>query len=512
MSIIAIDFGTSNTVIAIQDGEQERVVRLPGLSVRLDPSVDAVPTLVFVDSQQITIGEPIRAQRLAMRDPQRCFRNFKRDLVADFVPPPRQLDGQAYGSERVAEAFLARLVAEIHAEGIQPTQVILTVPVGAFERYADWLRGVAERLDLPPVAIIDESTAAALGYAVAQPESCVLVVDFGGGTLDLSLVRMQVPIPGETTLKAEVVAKSDAWVGGMDIDTWILERHLAQMGLSAAEVGSLGWQTLLEIAERLKIRLSEQDQVSESWFDDEQMMAHELTLSQPDLASLLEQNHLLDQLRQALDDIVMMAQLKGIPRRAIDRVLLVGGTCRIPAIQTLVKTAFGPSKVSGEQPFSAVALGALKLGSQLQVADHLRHSYALRLWDPALQSHSMIPILPKGSPYPHHCPEPLILQTAQEGQTEIRLDIGQVGEGSQSEVTYDPQGRMTSRQVIRQTDFRPLSGDPICLARLDPVGSVGVDRLRVDFEVDSKRMLRATLRDLLTGQILGDRIPVVRLD
>ncbi|NJM00049.1 MAG: hypothetical protein HC924_15190 [Synechococcaceae cyanobacterium SM2_3_2] len=58
MTIIAIDFGTSNTVIAVRDADQERVVRLPGLSVRLDPLVEAVPTLVFVDSQQITIGEP----------------------------------------------------------------------------------------------------------------------------------------------------------------------------------------------------------------------------------------------------------------------------------------------------------------------------------------------------------------------------------------------------------------------------------------------------------------------
>ncbi len=514
MSIVAIDFGTSNTVIAVLDPEQDQIqiLSLPELSARLDPQVDAVPTVVYVDPERIWVGEPVRAQRLAMRDPQRYFRGFKRDLVAEFVPPPRQLDGRTYGSEQVAELFLRAIIAGIQNQGIQPSQVIFTVPVGSFERYAQWLRQLAAGLELPSVGIVDESTAAALGYAIEQPGSCVLVVDFGGGTLDLSLVRIQVPSPGETTLKAEVIAKSEAWVGGIDIDTWILERHLQQMGLTQAEVGSLGGQILLDIAERLKIRLSDQATAVESWFDDERFMAHEISLTQMELESLLEQNGLLDQLRQALDEIVILAQQKGIPRRQIDQVVLVGGTCKIPAIQTLIKTAFGPHKVSGSQPLSAVAVGALKVGSHLQITDHLRHSYALRLWDPALQTPILLPILEKGSSYPHRCADPLILQAAQAGQTEICLDIGQVREGSQSEVAFDEQGRMTSRPLIRPADFRPLQTDPLCLAQLDPAGQPGADRLRLELEVDPGRMLRATLWDLLTGTLLAEGIPVVRLE
>jgi molecular chaperone DnaK (HSP70) len=85
--------------------------------------------------------------------------------------------------------FIQTIWTEIKKQNIEPSHLIFTVPVGAFERYLDWFRDLGQKLNVPQVSIVDESTAAALGYAVKRPDKLILVVDFGGGTLDLSLVK-----------------------------------------------------------------------------------------------------------------------------------------------------------------------------------------------------------------------------------------------------------------------------------------------------------------------------------
>lgn len=520
MNTLAIDFGTSNTVIARLDPETQtpQILRFDRLSRRLtageDP-IDVIPTLVFVAApDQIKLGEEVRSQRLGASQPQRLFQSFKRDLVADYIPPARSLDGQAYGPEQIATLFLQGLDRALHHRQIQPERVIFTVPVGAFERYLTWIREAASALSFPEVQIVDESTAAALGYAITHPGAIVLVMDLGGGTLDLSLVRIRSPEPGQIALKAEVIAKSDAYVGGVDIDRWIVDHYLTQIGSSRAQVGEVGWQTLLEIGERLKIQLSTQEQAVESWFDDETLMAHELELSRDQLEEILEAQLLLDQIRDALDEILQIALGKGVGKKEIEQVVLVGGSCQIPAIQQLVISMFGRKRVQAHNPFGAVAEGALVLSQQIQLEDTLRHSYAIRLWDPQAQTYTYYPLLEKGLTYPCQREDPLVLQVANDQQTEIRLDIGEVAEGSQAEVSYDALGRMTSRRLTRQTDFRSLSGsqDPVCVAHLDPPGQVGRDRIRVSFQVDEQRILRATIEDLQTHQPLAQRQSVAKLE
>jgi molecular chaperone DnaK (HSP70) len=519
LTTVAIDFGTSNTLVCLADPvtHHPRTLKLDRICRRFpsepDP-VEVVPTLVFIEGPaRVILGEEVRSQRLGFAQPERLFQGFKRDLVAEYVPPARILDGEAYAPERVAELFLQRLKRSLTEAQIQPTQVILTVPVGSFESYLSWIRKMAAKLDFPNVQVVDESTAAALGYAVTHPGSLVLVLDFGGGTLDLSLVRTQPITTGKTSLRAEVIAKSDAYVGGIDIDAWIVEHYLEKIGSSRNAVGKVGWQNLLELAERLKIQLSSQNKATESWFDDESFMTHELTLTQADLEEILESQHLFEQIRQALDETLLMAQGKGVTKPQIEQVLLVGGSCQIPAIQQLVNSYFGRKRVRCHKPFEAVAHGALILGQQIEVEDYLRHSYAIRLWDPYAKSYSYFPLFERGLPYPCQREEPLILQVSSDGQTEIRLDIGEVAETAQSEVVYDAQGRMSSRKLTRQSDFRALSGrgDPVCLARLDPVGKAGVDRIRITFRVDEQRVLRATVEDLQTLQILVQNTAVAKL-
>ncbi len=520
MTVVAIDFGTSNTIVCIEDPltQAPRTLAFDSISRRFyvgsDP-VDVVPTLVFIQAtDQILLGEAVRAQRLGAVQPERLFQSFKRDLVADYVPPPRIIDDHSYGPEQVAEIFLRHIDQAITQANIQPSQVIFTVPVGSFERYLTWIRTVGQQLSFPSIRIIDESTAAALGYAVTHPGSIVLVVDFGGGTLDLSLVRTAAQDAGQTVFKAEVIAKTDAYVGGIDIDTWIVEAYLAKQGSSKAEIGPIGWQNLIEIAERMKIRLSQEEKASESWFDDERFMAYELECSRLELEDILESRQLLDQVRSALDEILLIAQSKGIAKSQIEQVLLVGGSCQIPAIQQLVISYFGRARVQADKPFEAVAHGALLLGKQVEVEDYLRHNYAIRLWDPHAKAYTYFPLFEKGCRYPCQRSEALTLQVANDGQQEVRLDLGEIADVAQAEVAYDAQGRMTSRRLTRQTDFRPLSDrkDPVCLARLNPPGKVGTDRIRIEFEVNDQRILIASVEDLWTQQVLVSQQPVAKLD
>ena len=539
MTVIAIDFGTSNTVVCTLDPVtlEPRTLNFDRLSRRFETmagQVNVVPTLVFVQgANQLRFGEDVRSQRLGFAQPERIFQAFKRDLVTDYRPPARQLDGQTYTAELVSELFIQQIWQQLSSMQLQPQSVVFTVPVGAFELYLDWFRDLAQRLSLPTVQMVDESTAAALGYAVQCPGSVVLVVDFGGGTLDLSLIRTSAtppsplprgaesPAPSVSPsskeklggVKAEVLAKSDAYVGGVDIDAWIVEYYLRQISSSREEVKEIGWQNLLEVAERLKIKLSTAESAKESWFDDENFISHELQLTQADLAEILEDRQLLEQLRQALDEVLAIALSKGISKADLEQVLLVGGSCQIPAVQQLVISYFGRQKVKLDKPFEAVAYGALALGQLVEVEDYLRHGYAIRLWEPYAREYSFFPLFDKGVRYPCKRAEPLTLQVAIQGQNEIRLDIGEVAAISQAEVTYDAQGRMTSSHLNRQTCFRSLSGtqNQVCVAHLDPPGETGVDRIEVFFEVNDQRVLLATVKDLLTGRVLVDRGAIAKL-
>ncbi|HAJ61521.1 MAG TPA: molecular chaperone DnaK [Cyanobacteria bacterium UBA8543] len=523
--IIAIDFGTSNTVVCTQDPVtlEPRTLKFDKLSRRFETvggQVNVVPSMVFVQGQnQLLFGEQVRSQRLGFAQPERLFQAFKRDLVAEYRPPTRQLDGETYTAESISELFIKQIWQQLSSMQLQPQSVVFTVPVGAFELYLDWFRDLAQRLGLPAIQLVDESTAAALGYAVKHPGSVVLVVDFGGGTLDLSLIRttatsiqnQQSQI--QNSLQAQVLAKSDAYVGGVDIDAWIVEHYLQQIGSSREEVKEIGWQNLLEVAEILKIKLSTTMEAKESWFDDENFISHELQLNQTDLTVILEERQLLEQLRGALDEVLAIALSKGINKPSIEQVLLVGGSCQIPAVQQLIISYFGRQKVKLEKPFEAVAHGALALGQLVEVEDYLRHSYAIRLWEPYTKQYSYFTLFDKGLQYPCQRFEPLTLQVAIQGQKEIRLDIGEVADVSQAEVTYDAQGRMTSSHLNQQSYFRSLSAtqNQVCVAHLEPPGDTGVDRIEVNFEVNEQRVLLATVKDLLTRRVLVERGAIAKL-
>ena len=523
MTIIAVDFGTTNTVISylppdsqtpttIKLDQLSRVFRLPNKDGDIK-EVPVIPSLLFIDSKhKPKVGQVVQSRRLGLTQPQRFFKGFKRDLAADFQPPPREIDGVFYSPEAVCEVFLEVIWERLKQQNLQPTKAVFTVPVGAFERYRDWFWQLSQKLKIPQLQLVDESTAAALGYVEKRPGALVLVIDFGGGTLDLSLVRTAFA-DNEGELKGEVIAKADAYVGGGDIDAWIVEDYLASIGQQRENTDETTWQNLLEIAEKLKIRLSQQEEAKESWLNEETFESYEISLQRDRVEEILEHRQLLDELREALDDIIATALRKGIQKSEIEEVLLTGGTSLIPAVRELVISFFGRRRVQFSNPFEAVSHGALVAARLHTLEDYLRHSYAIRLWEPALQQYQYYPLFEKGTAYPCEG-EPLTLQVAVDGQRQIQLDIGELAEVSQlGEVSYDAQGRMTTGNVSREKRFSSLAEnrEQVCVAHLEPAGKVGRDRVTVQFAVNERRLLVGTVTDLLTQQVLVKEKEVVKL-
>ena len=524
----AIDFGTSNTAIARWNnvtGKPE-LVKLPGLS-QLGSQPPLIPSLVYVEdgaSNQIVAGQTVRDQGLDFTQNPRLFKNFKRGIgtqIQGFLP---QLDGKKISFEQVGEWFLQELIAGLQPEtGAELDLLVLTVPVDSFELYRHWLTGICESLAVSQIKILDESTAAALGYGAATQE-LLLVVDFGGGTVDLSLVqRSPQNSPSGYLLKwghrlfgnnndqaqdtARVIAKAGANLGGADIDNWLVDYFATTERMPQSILTT-------RLAERLKIKLSEQETAKEVYFDDETLETYELNLNRSGFEQILEQQGFFEQLDGLIERVLQQAQRNGIETTDIESVLLVGGSVQIPAVQNWIKQYFDEAKIKNQFQLEAIAIGALQVAQKVEVEDFLHHSYGIRYWNRRTDAHDWHPIIKTGQPYPMKQPVELILGASQPNQSSIELVIGELGTDSTVEVYFDGDRLVTRTVESTQIVVQPLNDRPQAktIAKLEPLGNPGSDRLRLLFSIDESRYLRITVEDLLTKKTLLNNYIVVKLN
>ncbi|MEB3117115.1 MAG: Hsp70 family protein [Limnothrix sp.] len=556
---IAIDFGTSNTVVTYLNpvtGNPE-TLDLSGLSVRQSPNPPLIPSLLYVAQAaegQVVAGQAVRDRGLDQLADGRLFRGFKRGIgtaVQGFVP---ELDGRSVDFEQAGQWFLDAIARALTAQQFlggagAGSQLILTVPVDSFEQYRNWLtRAIAQSAlgQIEQVRLLDEPTAAALGYG-AGDRDLVLVVDFGGGTLDLSLVRLDRPSATsagrplgfllkwgnraiedsqQTVKTARVLAKAGLNLGGSDLDNWIVDYWSQQqsavdlpgnaLGNSSGNLAGHSFQKtpiLLRLAERVKIALSHQETAQEVYFDDATFNSLELSLSRTELETILRDRGLFQQLDRALDQIFQQAIRQGLEPQSIEAVLLVGGTSQIPAIQSWIRNYFPAEKVATDRPFEAIAQGALKLASGLEVRDFLYHGYGIRYWNQREKRHSWHPIIPKGQPYPTAKPVELLLGASIENQPQIELILGELGDEEQRTEIFFDGDRLVTKTIGGQASVQPLNDrdGARSLAQLDPPGMPGIDRIRVVFEVDADRTLRVTVEDLLSDRTLLNQCPIAQL-
>lgn len=515
---IAIDFGTSNTVIARWNPitQQPEILALPGLSTQIGQNPPLIPSLIYVEDaaqKKVLVGQQVRDRGLDLSQDPRFFRNFKRGIgsqIQGFLP---EIDGETVKFEQVGQWFLTEIVAQLAATDPNES-LILTVPVDSFETYRHWLGQVCQFFPSQQVRILDEPTAAALGYGIADQET-LLVIDFGGGTLDLSLVQLDSSVQAgkkplgfilkwgnkplnsaQKTKTARVIAKTGQNLGGSDIDNWLVD-HFAKQGLPISPLTT-------RLAERLKIQLSSQTQAQEVYFDDETLESHELSLDRDTLETILKEHYFFELLDESITSLLQQARRQGIEAANIDAVLLVGGTVQLPAVQTWIKQYFESAKIHSRNPFSAIAQGALQLEQGIEIKDFLYHSYGIRYWDRRHKRHNWHPLIPTGQPYPMTEPIEITLGASVENQPSIELIMGELGAAnSNTEIYFDGDRLIVNRQENTQT-VQPLNDrqGARTIAQLSPPGSPGSDRLKILFQVDTQRCLRITVEDLLTNQIV----------
>lgn len=518
----AIDFGTSNTVVSRWNAVSQtaEVVRLEALSQTLDPPV--IPSLLYVEAAalgQTLAGQTVRDRGLDSA-PQRCFRNFKRGIgtpVQGFMP---ELDGTTLSFEQVGDWFLTQVIKQLASQETALEEAIFTVPVDSFDTYRSWLGQLAQGWAIDRIRMVDEPTAAALGYQV-DSDAPVLVVDFGGGTLDLAIVQLAqgrtrplgfilkwgqkaMANSAQQASTAKVLAKAGEALGGADIDQWLAEQLCQQQSVELSPL-------MLRLAERLKIRLSAATQASESYFDDETFESYEFQLTRQGLEDLLQQQGFFERLETRLDQVLQQGRRQGVAPEDIGAVLLVGGTCQIPAVQAWVKQRFGAERVRCDRPLTAVSTGALQL-QQVELQDFLYHGYGIRFWDRRQQRHGWHPIINRGQPYPTTEPVELVLGASNPNQPSIELVVGELGETQGGVEVFFEGNQLVTRAVQSQGQLaQPLNEKAPGIATLTPPGKPGEDRIQVQFTVDRQRLLRLTVADLLTDETLVDDQVVAQL-
>jgi molecular chaperone DnaK (HSP70)/HEAT repeat protein len=534
---VAIDFGTTNSVVAVWDevGACARLLELSELSAPPGKShLPLVPSLLYVvdgRNGQAIAGQPVCDQGLDRRRDNRLFRNFKRGLLAATAVEPRQIDGTSWSDQVAGQAFLRLLLQALPYQTQQVAELALAVPAAAFESYLVWLTGAVRDLEAQKIRVVDEATAAALGYAVTEPGALVFVFDFGGGTLDLSLVQLPqsraqsggflsrlLASRSAREHAARVVAKAGHVIGGSDIDQWLLDHLLQQAGL---EPGCLGtaYPTLLAACERAKIALSTTE-VTTVTFPDE-AGGHLITVTRGDLEGLLAQHGFYQVLRRLIDRVLQAAHCRGIFREDVQAVLMVGGTSLMPSVQALLGDYFDQSSLRADKPFTAVATGALHLAAGLGLDDYLGHGYGLRYLDPAGGGHRYEEIIPAGSRFPTPEPVAVILGAAYEGQTAVEFVIGEIaaGEAARVDVRYEngqalfvarlDAGAAATGAAVVPINEREAGSHPLPLS---PPAKRGPDRLKAHFTVDAGRQLRLSVVDLHSGRTLWHDVLLAGLE
>src|SRR5215475_7468998 len=316
---LAIDFGTSNTVVAVWDEERREGVPLhiPDYG-RLLPDreerISVIPSLIHytADTRRWVGGQVLQQQ---LYQSERTFRWMKR-YIANRSPIKKRLDGREISHFEAGRDFLSSVLAFAAVElNAGDEEVALTVPVEAFEHYEGWLTDVAEAVGMARFRLIDEASAAALGCgAHIQPGQAYLIFDFGGGTLDVAVVLIEEEEQEQPGRRCRVLGKAGADLGGPTIDGWLFQEVLRQnaRGDADEEVRQLS-RALLAECEQAKERLSEHERA-------------DVSVVNPATGTVLAAEFTQRQFEDLLDSHELFAQIDQTIRRALNAALERGYT------------------------------------------------------------------------------------------------------------------------------------------------------------------------------------------
>ncbi len=350
--IIGIDLGTTNSCVSVIEGG-EPVVIPNAEGARTTPSVVA-----FSKDGERMVGNV--AKRQAITNPEKTISSIKRHMGSDYKV---NIDGKAYTPQEISAIILQKLKSDAEAYlGEKVTEAVITVPAYFTDSQSQATKDAGKIAGLDVKRIINEPTAAALAFGIdKEDDQKVMVYDLGGGTFDVSIIEM-----GDGVQEVLATAGNNH-LGGDDFDKKVMDYIIAQF---KSETGidlsndKMAMQRVKEAAEKAKIDLSGMTtaQISLPFITaDATGPKHlEMTLTQAKFnemtADLVEST--MGPVRQAMKD-------SGLSMNDIDKILLVGGSTRIPAVQEAIQKFSGKEPFKGINPDECVAMGAALQGGVL---------------------------------------------------------------------------------------------------------------------------------------------------
>ena len=350
--IIGIDLGTTNSCVAVFEGSEPIVIPNPE-GARTTPSVVA-----FSKTGERMVGQV--AKRQAITNPDRTIISIKREMGTGYK---KTVDGKAYTPQEISAMVLQKLKADAESYlGTSVTQAVITVPAYFSDSQRQATKDAGKIAGLEVLRIINEPTAAALAYGMdKEANQKIMVFDLGGGTFDVSILEISDGV-------FEVLATNgDTRLGGDDFDQrvidWMADQFQREHGLDLRK-DKMVLQRLRDAAEKAKIELSGMNTTSINLpfitATAEGPLHFEATLTRAEFdritADLVERSMIPT--KKALADA-------GLSVNQIDKVLLVGGSTRIPAVQEAVKKFIGKDPFKGINPDECVAIGAAIQGGVL---------------------------------------------------------------------------------------------------------------------------------------------------
>ncbi len=464
--IIGIDLGTTNSCVAVIEGGEPNVI--PNAEgARTTPSVVA-----FSKTGERMVGQV--AKRQAITNPDRTIISIKREMGSSHKVG---IDGKDYSPQEISAMVLQKLKADAEGYlGSAVTQAVITVPAYFTDSQRQATKDAGKIAGLEVLRIINEPTAAALAYGVdKEEEQKVMVYDLGGGTFDVSVLSID-----DGTVQVLATAGNNR-LGGDDFDQriidWIVAEFKKEQGVDLSG-DRMAMQRLKEAAEKAKIELSgvlsANINLPYITVDISGSTKHlDMTLSRAKFneltADLVEAT--MGPVRQAMGDA-------GLSASDLEKVLLVGGSSRIPAVQEAVKKITGKDPFKGINPDECVAMGAAiqagVLGGEVKdllLLDVTPLSLGIEtlgsVCTKIIERNTAIPITKKQ-----------VFSTAADGQTSVEVHVLQ-GE-------------------------REMAADNKTLGRfhLDgiPAAPRGVPQIEVTFDIDANGIVNVSAKDLGTGK------------
>ena len=351
--IIGIDLGTTNSCVAVYEGGEPIVITNPE-GARTTPSVVA-----FSKTGERMVGQA--AKRQAITNPDRTVMSIKREMgTAHKVT----IDGKSYTPQEISAMILQKLKADAEAFlGTPVTQAVITVPAYFSDAQRQATKDAGKIAGLEVLRIINEPTAAALAYGLdKEVNQKIMVYDLGGGTFDVSLLEI-----GDSVFEVLATAGNNR-LGGDDFDKriidWIAEEFMKENSGIDLRKDKMALQRLKDAAEKAKIELSGMTTANINLpfitADATGPKHFEATLTRAKFDDLTK-----DLVEATMGPTKRVLSDAGLTPAQVDKVLLVGGSTRIPAVQAAVKNFTGKEPFKGINPDECVAIGAAVQGGVL---------------------------------------------------------------------------------------------------------------------------------------------------